>query len=63
MTNLEDKIKDAYLDNRCDVEDITYEKFERIARYFYGEGKKDLLDEMDEMADLPINLSELFPQI
>lgn len=44
---LNSKIEEIFLENKIGIpESLSYGAFERIAKYFYNEGKKDALEEM-----------------
>lgn len=44
---LDNKIEEVFLANKIGIpESLSYGAFERIAKYFYNEGKKDALEEM-----------------
>lgn len=48
---LDGKIEEAFLDNRCRVAECTglsYSTFKRIAEYFYDMGRQDLLKEQEK---------------
>ena len=47
---LDGKIEEAFLENRCGVAECTglsYSTFKRIADYFYSMGREDLLKEQE----------------
>ena len=44
---LDSKIEEIFLENKIGIpESLSYGAFEKIAKYFYNEGKKDTLEEM-----------------
>ena len=44
---LDNKIEEVFLENKIGIpESLSYGAFEKIAKYFYNEGKKDVLEEM-----------------
>ena len=44
---LDNKIEEVFLENKIGIpESLSYGAFEKIAKYFYNEGKKDTLEEM-----------------
>ena len=44
---LDSKIEEVFLENKIGIpESLSYGAFEKIAKYFYNEGKKDVLEEM-----------------
>ena len=57
---LNSKIEEVFLENKIGIpESLSYGAFRRIALYFYNEGKKDLLEEMNKDAGhIPFVLSD-----